>query len=138
MNADGSNQTRLSNSAPNNNAPDWGPLAVSPPPAPPPLPPSNTAPVANDDSYKAKEDKKLKVSPSGVLSNDSAPDGDTLTARLSSGPKKGKLTLNPDGSFIYKGKKNAHGKDSFTYTVSDGKGGTDTATANIKVRSVKD
>ncbi len=109
-----------------------------PPPRPPPPPPSNATPLAANDSFKAKEDKKLKVSAPGVLSNDSDPDGDTLEASVSSGPKKGKLKLNPDGSFTYKPKKNFHGKDSFTYTVSDGKGGTDTATVKIKVKSRKD
>ncbi len=117
------------------------PSPTPPPPAPTPPPPSNTDPVANDDFYKVKEDKKLEVDAPGVLSNDSDPNADSLTASLVSGPEKDKnkkFTFNPDGSFTYKPKKNAHGKDSFTYTVSDGKGGTDTATVEIKVRSVKD
>src|SRR5262249_12883892 len=37
----------------------------------------------------------------GVLSNDTDPDGDLLHAVLVTGPSHGSLTLNPDGSFSY-------------------------------------
>src|SRR5205814_8549496 len=37
----------------------------------------------------------------GVLSNDTDPDGDRLSAQLVSGPARGTLHLNPDGSFSY-------------------------------------
>ncbi len=62
-------------------------------------------------------------------------DGDALTARLVEGPAKGRLTLNPDGSFAYKPKRNFHGTDRFTYALSAGEGGTTTARVTIKVEA---
>lgn len=117
--------------------------AGPPPPGdsdPPPPPPSdgNTALQATDDSFdKGKGKKTLTVNAPAVLANDSDPDGDVLTARLVSGPKKGELTLNPNGLFSYKGKIGKKKPVSFVYEVSDGKGNTDTATVTIRKASKK-
>src|SRR5262249_36776954 len=54
------------------------------------------------DSYTTDEDTPLVVDATmGVLSNDSDPEGDPMTATLVAGPANGTLTLNPDGSFNY-------------------------------------
>src|SRR5439155_1567357 len=58
----------------------------------------NDAPVAVNDSYSTAEDITLNVVATGVLSNDSDVDGDTLSAVLVSGPANGSLTLNSNGS----------------------------------------
>jgi len=89
--------------------------------------------VANNDSYTADEDTALNVAAPGVLGNDTDTDGDSLTAIWVSGPSNGTLTLNTDGSFSYTPNANYAGPDTFTYTASDGQGGTDTATVNVKV-----
>ncbi|MGH3090634.1 MAG: Ig-like domain-containing protein [Rubrobacteraceae bacterium] len=95
----------------------------------------NDAPVAEDDQYKTKQNKKLTVRAPGVLENDRDIDGGSLTASGVSGPRNGKLALRPDGSFVYTPKKGfKKGTDTFTYEVSDGKGGADTAKVTIKVR----
>src|SRR5262249_54496190 len=60
-------------------------------------------------------------------------DGDQLTATVASGPAHGELTLNADGSFSYTPATDFDGEDSFTYTVSDGHGGTAIGTAKIGV-----
>lgn len=52
----------------------------------------------------------------GVFGNDR---GDPLTLIDHTDPQHGALTLNPDGSFRYVPVKGFHGKDTFTYTVSD-------------------
>jgi hypothetical protein len=102
-----------------------------------PQPPDNKAPVATGDAFKAKKKgKTLNVPAPGVLKNDSDPDGDKLTARLVSEPSKGKLTLEANGSFAYTPNV-AKGTDSFTYRVSDRKGGTDTAKVTIKIGKKK-
>ena len=89
-------------------------------------------PVARNDAFKVKRGKTLKVSAPGVLKNDSDADKDPLTARLVTGPSKGTLNLNPDGSFSYKPNVK-RGSDSFTYEADDGNGGTDKATVSIKI-----
>ena len=63
---------------------------------------ANQPPVAVDDIYTAAEGETLVVdAASGVLANDSDPNGDALTAILVDPPATGTLTLNPDGSFTY-------------------------------------
>lgn len=93
----------------------------------------NSAPSARDNSYRGKEDRTLKVRPKGVLANDTDPDGDTLQARVVSRPKKGTLSLNPNGSFSYKPPRNFKGSVGFVYRASDGRGASDTATVTIRV-----
>ncbi|HVF75256.1 MAG TPA: Ig-like domain-containing protein [Acidimicrobiales bacterium] len=100
---------------------------------------ANEAPVANADTYSATEDTVLtKSAAEGVLANDTDDDGDPLTASLVTGPTKGTLTLNGDGSFTYTPNANANGTDSFTYRATDSNDASDTATATINVGGVND
>ena len=99
----------------------------------------NSAPLAGDDSYGVAEDGTLAVAAAlGVLANDTDPDNDPLQVSLASGPAHGTLALLPDGSFTYQPFANFSGADSFTYTVSDGQGGTAAATASLTVQPVND
>lgn len=79
-------------------------------------------PVTNNDTFSIIHDRALvaTTAQSGVLVNDTDPDGDTLTSVLVSGPQHGTLSLNSDGTFIYT--PNAHyvGSDSFVYKDYDG------------------
>ena len=94
--------------------------------------PVNVAPVATDDLVVAKPGRTVAVD---VLSNDLDTDGDTLSLEgdpVSSDPslgvstRAGRLVLNlPD----------KEGNHSVTYTVSDGRGGTDTGTVTVQVSS---
>ena len=77
------------------------------------------------------------VAAAGVLENDSDPDGDALIAILAGGPKKGSLDLESDGSFTYKAKKKARGKDSFTYLAEDASGLNSLTTVDIQVKAKK-
>ena len=72
----------------------------------------------------------------GVLANDRDPDGDVLSVTGYSGGTHGDLTLNRDGSYRYAvtsvtGPTGEHLHDIFTYTVSDGLGGTRRANLDI-------
>lgn len=83
-------------------------------------PPTNRAPVANDDAYSAVGMVPINIAPDGVLANDVDLDGDALTISLVTNVSFGTLTLNPDGSFDYNRTDGLFGDDSFTYSISDG------------------
>jgi VCBS repeat-containing protein len=103
------------------------------------LAPINATPISNDDAYAIDEDKQLNVpAGTGVLSNDSDPDGDPLTVVAFTQGAHGSVVVNADGSFTYTPDKDYNGPDSFTYDASDGKGGTSSATVNITVNPVND
>ena len=89
--------------------------------------PVNDAPVAVDDSASTNEDSSINID---VLANDHDVDGDTLTVDSFTQPEHGTVTQNPDGTLNYAPAADYNGSDSFTYTVSDGQGGTDTATVS--------
>jgi VCBS repeat-containing protein len=95
--------------------------------------PPNHAPTAVNDSFTTNENTQLA---GNVLTNDTDPDGDTLTAAVNTGPGHGSLTLNANGSFTYTPAENFYGTDAFSYTVADGKGGTAQGTVAITVKSV--
>ena len=95
--------------------------------------PPNHPPTALHDAYGATAGTPLTVGAPGVLTNDTDPDNDALTAGSASDPAGGTVTLNADGSFTYTSDAGFSGTDTFTYTVSDGVGGTDTGTVTITV-----
>ncbi len=124
----------------------------------------NEAPVSDrdafDDSNLIYEDD-LSIAAdaaAGVLSNDSDPDGDDLTVSAVNGidgnvgnviaGQFGSIVINPDGSYTYT-LDNANPAvqalvesqiktDVFTYTASDGQGGTETLTLTINVVGTDD
>ncbi|WP_099251329.1 Ig-like domain-containing protein, partial [Mycobacterium sp. shizuoka-1] len=95
--------------------------------------PPNHAPIAVTDNFGVNQNTQLT---GNVKANDTDADGDPLSVAVAAGPAHGSLTLNADGSFTYNPATNYSGADGFTYTVSDGKGGQATGTANITVNYV--
>ena len=99
---------------------------------------ANTAPVAVDDSVTTTEGTKVGVR---VLNNDSDPDGDTLQLKSFTQAANGRVVRNNGGTkgdlsddrLVYTPNEGFSGTDSFTYTISDGKGGHDTATVDVVV-----
>ena len=88
-----------------------------------------------------------------VLNNDTDANSDTLTVSAISGGSVGAggatgtygtLTIQSDGSYTYNANnansiaKDTEATDVFTYTVSDGNGGTDTANITITILGVND
>jgi VCBS repeat-containing protein len=98
----------------------------------------NDAPVAVANSYSTNEDVTLTVAAPGVLGNDTDVEGDVLVPSLVTGPTRGTLTFNANGSFTYVPNANANGVDSFTYRVNDGTADSAVATVVINVVSVND
>jgi CshA-type fibril repeat protein len=96
--------------------------------------PTNNAPTANADSATTDEDVAINVD---ALANDSDPDGDTLTV-TSASATNGTVSVNPDGTIAYTPNANFSGTDTVTYTISDGRGGSDTSTVSITVNAVND
>ncbi|WP_370304219.1 cadherin-like domain-containing protein [Pseudooceanicola sp.] len=88
----------------------------------------NVAPVAEDGSSSGAEDTVINGT---VTASDS--DGDPLTFAKATDPSNGSVVVNSDGSYSYTPDVDFSGSDSFTYEVSDGRGGTDTGTVSITV-----
>jgi hypothetical protein len=87
----------------------------------PTTPPPNNPPVANDDAYDCDYESEITVpAATGLLANDTDPDGDTLHAVLSRYPRYGELDLNYDGSFSYRAPRDFCGSDFFEYCAYDG------------------
>jgi len=94
---------------------------------------NNQAPVANNDSYATNQNTALTQAAPGVLSNDTDPEGTTLTAAVVANPSHGTLTLNANGSFTYTPTTGYTGTDSFTYRASDGSLTSNIATVTITI-----
>jgi FtsP/CotA-like multicopper oxidase with cupredoxin domain len=92
--------------------------------------PVSDAPTAANDSYTGTEGLAMSVEAPGVLGNDTDPDGDPLTAIMTSMPSGGALILNANGSFTYTPNV-ATTDDSFTYVANDGVLGSSPATVSI-------
>ncbi|GAA4324621.1 hypothetical protein GCM10023164_25780 [Christiangramia aestuarii] len=97
--------------------------------------PINDLPVAVDDIASTDEDVAVVIL---VLDNDSDIDGDDLTITGTSNPANGTTSINADGTITYTPDQDYNGQDSFTYTISDGNGGTDTATVQVFIGIVND
>ncbi|MEJ5992769.1 Ig-like domain-containing protein, partial [Ramlibacter sp. PS3R-8] len=97
--------------------------------------PANDAPLAQGDSVSTAKDAPLVIAMATLLANDSDVDGDTLSISAFTQPANGSIVDNGDGTFTYQPAAGFIGPDSFTYTVSDGNGGTSTATVALNVTS---
>ena len=118
-------------------------------------------PVAAADAYSVNEDAILDIAAPGVLANDTATNGDAMTATLVTGPScawtagpsgAGAFVLNADGSFHYEPIPNwnsslpasnpfcsgVSGSDSFTYQATDNDGNSNTVTVDITVNEMND
>ncbi|NLF32339.1 MAG: tandem-95 repeat protein, partial [Planctomycetes bacterium] len=93
----------------------------------------NDAPAAGDDS--AATTRTAPVTLINVLANDTDVDADALTITGFTQPAFGSVVHNGGGSFTYTPNGTFTGPTSFTYTASDGHGGTAVGTVNITVQA---
>lgn len=93
---------------------------------------TNRPPTAVDDPSLAARAGRTTMLP--VMDNDSDPDGDIITVATAPKTSVGTLSLVRGGTGLQLYLPvTAKGTVSFTYTIKDGRGGTDTATATVKV-----
>ena len=97
---------------------------------------SPAAPDAVNDSFSVDEKGIATLS---VLGNDTDADGSALVITSATGAAHGTVEIAADGHTI-KYAPNGHysGTESFSYTISDGHGGQDTANVTIQVIPVAD
>lgn len=107
---------------------------------------TNDAPVAVIDTVSGTEDASVTIN---VLANDTDVDGETLTVTHVNGANiavngtvalggGASVRLNADGTLTYVPAANATGVQSFSYTVSDGMGGSATSTVEVDLAAVND
>jgi len=93
----------------------------------------NHPPIASNDLASTSENTPVSIS---VLANDRDPDGDPLTIVAITPGANGLVTTNANSTVTYRPSTNFFGTDQFTYTVSDGQGGSATGMVSVIVSPV--
>ncbi|HEX2049213.1 MAG TPA: Ig-like domain-containing protein, partial [Actinomycetota bacterium] len=99
----------------------------------------NDAPVAHDDSYAGVEDEARDIAASSLVSNDDDADGDALSVSAVGSATHGSVALSGDGATVtFTPASDFNGDATFSYTVSDGNGGSDSGEVTIDFAPVND
>ncbi len=93
----------------------------------------NDPPVAVDDVAETAIDTQVNIA---ILGNDTDIDGDTLVVTAVSDPPHGTAAIKGDNTVDYTPDSGYTGSDSFTYDISDGHGGTNSATVNVTINAL--
>ena len=96
--------------------------------------PVNEAPIAIADSFSL--DQGAQLTGVSVLTNDSDPENDSLTAFLVSDVSNGALTLNANGTFTYTHNGSETSNDSFTYKANDGELDSNPISVSFSIQAV--
>ncbi len=98
-------------------------------------PPVNRAPVAaNDTGMVTGQGQVLQIAAPTLLANDNDPDGDPLTITGVSGAVNGAVGFNAQTNIVtFTPNAGYAGQASFNYAVSDGRGGTASASVGVAV-----
>lgn len=94
---------------------------------------SNAVPITRPDAYRTDVGVSFEATVTGVLANDSDPNGDAITSVLASDTVHGTLSLAADGTFTYDPEPDYGGPDSFTYRAFDGAGYSEQTQVSIWV-----
>ncbi len=97
---------------------------------------TNQAPTAvADNGYSTAQNTALAIAATALLANDTDPNGDTLTVTGASNGVHGVVAFNSQTNTItFTPEAGYSGAASFTYTISDGRGGTASATVDLTIR----
>ncbi|MBD2212834.1 tandem-95 repeat protein [Nostoc linckia FACHB-104] len=101
----------------------------------------NSNPVAQPDTASTNQDTPVTIN---VLANDTDPDSNPLSISGFTTPAHGTVAINDNGTptntsddkLVYTPSTGYSGTDSFSYTISDGQGGTSTATVGLTINAV--
>jgi VCBS repeat-containing protein len=93
---------------------------------------TDNPPAAGSDEVETTTGVPITIS---VLWNDYDPDGDPITVSAVTPGAHGATTINTDGTVTYTPAAGFHGTDTFTYTLSDGLGGTATGMVVVAVNA---
>ncbi len=91
---------------------------------------TNAAPVASDDNASTSEETSVVIE---VLSNDSDPDGDSLSVTNIVDTRSGSATINANNTVTFVPADSFSGTAGFSYVIDDGNGGTDTGAVTVLV-----
>jgi gliding motility-associated-like protein len=91
--------------------------------------------LAADDPITTPEDIPVNAN---VMTNDQVICNLPIVVTANTDPQHGTVIMNANGTFTYTPSLNYYGTDSFTYTITDNKGGASTATVSIQVDAVND
>ncbi len=92
-------------------------------------------PVGFNDLAATPEDTPVIIA---VLANDTDADGDGLSVSAIQDLMHGTAVVNADGTITYAPAANFNGTGGFTYTLSDGHGGTATSSVSVTITPVND
>lgn len=93
----------------------------------------NDPPLAQNDSVVTAQDTAVTIN---ALANDSDPDGNPLSVVAFAQPVNGTVLPSGPGGFVYSPFNGFTGGDSFSYTITDGQGGTNSAVVAVTVNPV--
>jgi hypothetical protein len=95
----------------------------------------NAVPVAaNDNGFVAYSNTALSIAAAALLANDTDADGDVLSITGASGATNGTVTFNSQTNTVTFTPTNGYtGIANFSYSVSDGRGGTSSASVSLTV-----
>jgi VCBS repeat-containing protein len=87
----------------------------------------------NDSGFNAQYQTAVTILAAALLANDVDAEGDPLAISSVQNAVNGTVSLDSFGNPVFTPNSSYSGPASFTYTISDGQGGTDTATVNLTV-----
>ena len=93
----------------------------------------NIPPVATNDSATTDQNVQISIQ---AITNDTDADGDTLNISSVSNPNNGGTASVSNNVISYTPASNFTGTETFSYTISDGNGGTDTANVSVLVNAI--
>ena len=94
--------------------------------------------VAAGDTAAAETNAPVTIKAADLLANDTDVDGDSLTITGVGNASHGTVSLDANGNVVFTPEDGFTGTATFQYTVSDGHGGTDTATVTVTVEAAND